>query len=173
MAGERRLRRIKPQPEPHHPTQRAHGETSRLSLGSITETADDLCTSDLGYTFGFDQVEHAGRLKDRAYLMVPVSKRTLLFVAPEPEVRVLEWHYGRWGREIGAFSANQVDASDVNDAIARYAQDFIAGSEQAVRSVDPTSIARISSAEIQKVQEIWPYHTKTTELGRVAKPFEG
>ncbi|WP_082600032.1 DUF4238 domain-containing protein [Agromyces sp. Root81] len=138
-----------------------------VSRWSMLEVEDDLCTSDLGYAFELDQVERDGRVEDRVFLVVPLSRRAVLFVAPEPVVQVLEWREGRWGREILSLAHNQVNAADVNDTIARCAQDFVAGSQAAVDSVDPGSIGKISPAELQAIQEYWPYRARTNELAGV------
>lgn len=142
-----------------------------VSEWGVSETSHDLCTSDLGYAFVVDQVGHEGTAWDRVSVLVPVSRRTLLVIRPEPSVRVLERHGGRWGRRLNKFNTDSLDAAEVNALIARCAQDFIAGSEQAVSSVDSALIAKNSPDGLQSIQEYWPYRTKTAELAGVWAPL--
>lgn len=119
----------------------------------VGECAHDLCTSDLGYALLLDQVKYEGKAQDRVSVLVPVSRRTFLVIRPEPSVRVLEWRGGRWGRRLNKFATESFDAAGLNTLIARYAQDFVAGSDQAVTSIDPSLIATNSPDDIQSMQE--------------------
>lgn len=142
-----------------------------VSDWAIGETSHDLCTSDLGYALLLDQVAYEGRAQDRVSVLVPVSRRVLLVIRPEPRVRVLEWNEGRWGRRLNRFTADSFDAGEVNNLIAQCAQDFVAGSEQAVSSVDPSLIGKNSPDDLQSVQEYWPYRTKTAQLAGIWSPL--
>lgn len=133
----------------------------------VGTTSRDLCTSDLGYAHLVDQVEHEGRSWDRVSVLVPVSRRILLVIRPEPYLRVLEWHGGQWGRQLNSFDKDTLEAAEVNAMIALYAQDFIAGSKQAVNSIDHALIAKNSPDALQAIQEYWPYRAKTSELAGV------
>lgn len=137
----------------------------------VGETTHDLCTSDLGYAHLVDQVEHEGRLQERVGVVVPTSKRSLLVVRPEPRVRVLEWDGHRWGRSRNKFVTDSLSAAQVNAVIALDAQDFVAGSEQAVGSIDPALLAKRSIDEVQHLQEYWPYRTGTADLAGVWGPL--
>lgn len=137
----------------------------------VGESTHDLCTSDLGYALLLDQVEYEGKAQDRVSVLVPVSRRTFLVIRPEPSVRVLEWQGGRWGRRLNMFATDSFDAAEVNALIARCAQDFVAGSEQAVSSIDPTFIATKSPDVLQAVQEYWPYRTKSADLQGIWSPL--
>lgn len=137
----------------------------------VGESSNDLCTSDLGYALLLDQVKNEGKVQDRVSVLVPVSKRTFLVIRPEPSVRLLEWHGGRWGRRLNRFVPESFDATELNTLIARCAQDFIAGSEEAVTSIDPSIIATNSPDELQSMQEYWPYRTKSADLAGIWSPL--
>jgi hypothetical protein len=137
----------------------------------VGETTEDLCTSDLGYTYLVDVVEYKDEMRERVSLAVPISKRSLLVIRPEPRVRVLTWDGRRWGRLLNRFVTDSISASDLNMAMALDAQDFIAGSAEAVGAVDPALLAKRSIHEVQQFQEYWPYRTASADLAGIWGPL--
>lgn len=137
----------------------------------VGETTQDLCTSDLGYAHLVDYVQYRGILQERVGVIVPIAKRSLLVVRPEPRVRVLTWDGHRWGRIRNKFVTDSLGAAEVNAAIALDAQDFVAGSDEAVSSIDPAILAKRSIDEVQQLQEYWPYRTGTSNLAGIWGPL--
>ena len=68
-------------------------------------------------------------------------------------------------------SARALSAAEVNTAMALDAQDFVAGSDEAVRSIDPTILAKRSINEVQQFQEYWPYRTGSADLAGIWGPL--
>lgn len=150
-----------------------NGAMGRLLVSDwfVGETTHDLCTSDLGYAYLPEQVEHKGRMRVRASVLVPTSRRTLLVVRPEPRVQVLTRRNGLWGRGVYRFEPGSCDAATANAAIAQSAQDFIAGSDQAIGSVGFSLIAKYSPSSLQSAQECWPCRTRTSDLAGIWSPL--
>ncbi len=134
---------------------------------SIGETDSDLCTSDLGYAYYIDQIDREGGTEDLVRLMVPISRRAFLVISPEGPTTLLNRAEGQWGREVHSLLPQSDLARSLNRLIAGFSQDFVVGSSEALADVIGEPRRQRTPAQIQELQEYWPYRVSSKTLSGV------
>ena len=135
----------------------------------VYEADGDLGVPDLG--FGFDLMEpYEGR--DVVGLMLPVGRRHLLELVPVPErVAALRPAGGDWQVPI-TYAHSAATPAELNECLAKCAQDFMAGTEAALGTLNSDDMATFDPAAIDEVLSQWPFNVDTLTLSGIHAPLD-
>lgn len=135
----------------------------------VYEADGDLIVPDLG--FGFDLLGNfEGR--DVVGLMIPIGRRHILELVPVPE-RVVARRAtdGDWQALIVS-APSATTSAELNKYLAQCAQDFVAGTEEAVATVGPEDMATFDPASVDEVLNQWPFNVDTLILSGIHAPLD-
>lgn len=124
----------------------------------VYEIEGDIVLPDLGY--GFDLIDTC---PDVVALMLPIGKGHVLSLTPSAEHRILISAGATWEPCI-AHAKSPSPAESVNRALARTAQDFVAGTLSAIDSIRSTDLGVFKWEEVEAVLSIWPFSVDTRNL---------
>lgn len=137
------------------------------SYWSVYELDGDLVLPDLGY--GFNVLSQA---PDVVEMMLPIGKRHLLGLTPQPSRYVLYRQDDAWIPNI-SHARSVVPVSEINRVLAYTAQDFIVGTKAAVDDVDAADIGLFDWATLDRWLAAWPFNIDTRQLNGLHGVVQG
>ena len=136
----------------------------------VFELDGDIVIPDLG--FGFDLLSDPDEELERVGFMLPVGRRHILELIPVTE-RVLATRSvdGTW--QVPLVHARSAGSSvDLNRCLCQCAQDFVAGTEAAIKSISDADLPTLNPSQIENVLGQWPFNIDTLDLAGLHAPVD-
>lgn len=118
----------------------------------------DVVLPDIGYSFDIVSED-----PDIFGTYFPIGPRHILMLIPRANGRVLQFSDGRWVPCINHCD-NSINVSDLNSQIAKTAQDFVVGAEEAVRQIATATFGFFDWNQIDDALSLWPFSVESREL---------